>query len=59
MVIQHRLEPDELATKHLAMLGSASLILVHSVRKQYACSNTVAGRALSRIAHPPVNLLDT
>jgi hypothetical protein len=44
-VFQHRLEPDELTAKHLAMLGSAVLILVHSVRERYASSNTVAGEA--------------
>lgn len=44
-VVQHRLEPDELTTKHLAMLGSAVLILAHSVRDRYATSNTVAGAA--------------
>lgn len=42
-VFQHRLEPDELTAKHLAMLGSATLVLVHSMRERYTCSNTVAG----------------
>ena len=44
-MIQHRLEPDELTVKHLAMLGSAALLLAHSVRGRHAANNTVAGRA--------------
>ena len=50
-VFQHRLEPDELTAKHLAMLGSATLVLVHSVRQRYSYSNTVAG-AISIFGHP-------
>ena len=44
-MIQHRLEPDELTVKHLGMLGSAALLLAHSVRGRHAANNTVAGRA--------------
>lgn len=56
-VFQHRLEPDELTTKHLAMLGSATLILVHSVRHRYASSNTVAGTEPAFLSRPPCRAL--
>lgn len=49
-MIQHRIEPDELTAKHLAMLGSAVLVLAHAMRDKYATSNTVAGEGAPQAA---------
>lgn len=42
-VLQHRVEPDELTAKRLAMLGATVLVLAHAVRDHHVTNNTVAG----------------